>query len=212
LTIQQAFFKATFQVMGHLAKADGRVTEQGIRAARSMMEELSLREDEMQAAMDLYREGKDRDFPLQATLTDLARLCADRADLCRMFVLIQLQTAFAGDGLNAAGRSVLARIAAALRVSAYEVIQMEALLRMQRAAPRQKPTVDRLAEAHEVLGVERTATDAEITKAYRRLMNRHHPDKLVAKGLPASMMRLAEEKTRQIRAAYEVIREQRAMK
>ena len=30
-------------------------------------------------------------------------------------------------------------------------------------------------------------TDQEVTKAYRRQMSRHHPDKLVANGLPESM-------------------------
>ena len=58
----------------------------------------------------------------------------------------------------------------------------------------------------------RSASDAEITKAYRRLMNQNHPDKLVARGLPESMMKIAEEKTRQIRAAYEVLRDARGMK
>jgi DnaJ like chaperone protein len=43
-------------------------------------------------------------------------------------------------------------------------------------------------------------------------MNQNHPDKLVAKGLPESMMKIAEEKTRQIRAAYELLREARGMK
>ena len=75
-----------------------------------------------------------------------------------------------------------------------------------------RPAVDRVAEAYEVLGVSRNASDAEVTKAYRRLMNQNHPDKLVAKGLPESMMKVAEEKTRQIRAAYELLRDARAMK
>lgn len=211
-TIQKAFFRATFQVMGHLAKADGRVSEQEIRAARSMMDALRLDEREVQAAMDLFREGKQRQFPLQETLAELAQLCADRSDLCRMFVQIQLQTAFAGESLDGAARKLLAQISAALGVSAYEVIQMEALLRMQRAAPPKESAVDPIGQAHEILGVARDASDREVTKAYRRLMNRNHPDKLVAKGLPASMMRLAEEKTRQIRAAYELIREARGMR
>jgi len=131
-----------------------------------------------------------------------------------MFVQIQLQTALWGGSLNPAGREVLARICAALGVSAYEVVQMEALLRMQQAArrPEARPTVDRVAEAYEVLGVSRNASDAEVTKAYRRLMNQNHPDKLVARGLPESMMKVAEEKTRQIRAAYELLREARGMK
>ena len=113
-----------------------------------------------------------------------------------------------------ARREVLARVCAALGVSAYEVVQMEALLRMQQAArrPEARSTVDRVAEAYEVLGVARSASDAEVTKSYRRLMNQNHPDKLVAKGLPESMMKVAAEKTRQIRAAYELLREARGMK
>jgi DnaJ like chaperone protein len=85
---------------------------------------------------------------------------------------------------------------------------------MQRAShrPEPRPAVDRVAVAYEVLGVTRSASDGEVTKAYRRLMNQNHPDKLVAKGLPESMMKVAEEKTRQIRAAYELLRDARGMR
>jgi len=212
--IQEAFFRATFQVMGHLAKADGRVSEEEIRAARAMMNELRLGERERQFAIELFSAGKQRDFPLDETLLQLRQRCRNRPDLCRMFVQIQLQAALWGGGLHPSGRNILARICAALGVSAYELVQMEALLRMQRGAYRNDsaPAVDRVAEAYEVLGVERTASDIDVTKAYRRLMNQNHPDKLVAKGLPEAMMKVAEEKTRQIRAAYEAIREARGMR
>ena len=212
--IQEAFFRATFQAMGHLAKADGRVSEDEIRAARAMMSEFRLGEREVQLAIELFTQGKRRDLPLESLLRELRQMCRKRPDLCRMFVQIQLQTALWGGGLNGAGREVLARMCAALGISAYEVVQMEALLRMQQAShrPEARPTVDRVAEAYEVLAVSRNASDAEVTKAYRRLMNQNHPDKLVAKGLPESMMKVAEEKTRQIRAAYELLRDARGMK
>jgi DnaJ like chaperone protein len=214
LSIQEAFFRATFQVMGHLAKADGRVTEEEIRAARAIMSELRLAEPEIQFAIGLFNEGKDAAFPLEATLRQLHQLCRTRPDLCRMFVQIQLQAALWGESLNTSGRKVLARICAALDISGYEVVQMEALLRMQQAGRQSQPrnAVDKVGQAHDVLGVARTASDGDVVKAYRRLMNRNHPDKLLAKGLPESMMKLAEEKTRQIRAAYELIREARGMK
>jgi DnaJ like chaperone protein len=213
-SVQEAFFRATFQVMGHLAKADGRVSEEEIRAARAMMGELRLGDREVEFAIQLFTGGKERDFPLDDTLLRLRQLCRDRPDLCRMFVQIQLQAALWGGSLNPAGRAVLARICAALGVSAYEVVQMEALLRMQRRAqrPESQPPVDRVAEAYAVLGVERTASDSEVTKAYRRLMNQNHPDKLVAKGLPEAMMKIAKKKTRQVRTAYEAIREARGMR
>lgn len=213
-SVQAAYFRAAFQVMGHLAKADGRVSESEIRAARAIMSELRLGEREIRHAIELFTQGKAADFPLEDTLRSLHRLCGDRSDLRRMFVQIQLQAALWGDSLDGAGRKVLKRVCDALDVSAYELVQMEALLRMQRSrgASDRAHTVDRVAEAHDVLGVPRTASDKEVTKAYRRLMNQNHPDKLHAKGLPEPMMRMAEEKTRQIRAAYEIIREARGMR
>jgi DnaJ like chaperone protein len=66
-----------------------------------------------------------------------------------------------------------------------------------------------LREAYEILGVNQNASDATVKKAYRRLMNQHHPDKLVAKGLPEEMMRLATEKTQEIKKAYDVIKQAR---
>ena len=215
MSAQEAFFRATFHVMGHIAKADGRVSEDEIRAARAMMSEFQLGEREVQLAIELFTQGKDRDFPLEPTLRRLRRACIDRPEVVRMFIQIQLQTALWSGTFHSAGRHVMARVAASLGVSAYEVVQMEALLRMQQSArqPQEaRPKVDKVAQAYEVLGVTREASDAEVTKAYRRLMNQNQPDKLVARGLPESMMKVAEEKTRQVRAAYEMVREARAMR
>ena len=64
-------------------------------------------------------------------------------------------------------------------------------------------------DAFAILNLTATATNDEVKKAYRRLMSQHHPDKLVAKGLPEEMIKLATQKTREIRAAYERIREAR---
>ena len=63
-----------------------------------------------------------------------------------------------------------------------------------------------------MLGLSRDATDAEVKKAYRRLMSQHHPDKLVAKGLPEEMMKVASQKTHEIKQAYEIIREARGIR
>ncbi len=67
-------------------------------------------------------------------------------------------------------------------------------------------------DAYSVLGVASSASVAEIKKAYRRLMNQHHPDKLASKGLPESMIKMAKEKTQQISAAYDLIRQERGFR
>lgn len=214
--IPEAFFRTTFQVMGHVAKADGRVSEEEIRAARAVMAQFRLGEVDVRRAIDFFTEGKATDFPLQATLAQLQQMLADRADLRRMFVQIQLQTALLGDGLHAMARAMLLRVCQALGVSEFEFAQMEAILRMQRASggpaygARSSPSA--MQDAYGVLGITADASDADVTKAYRRQMSQNHPDKLAAKGLPESMKSVAEEKTRQIRAAYEAIREARGMK
>jgi len=69
-----------------------------------------------------------------------------------------------------------------------------------------------LAEFYAELEVDPNITDQEVTKAYRRQMSRHHPDKLVANGLPESMAQVAKEKTQRIQEAYEGIRAARGMR
>ena len=62
-----------------------------------------------------------------------------------------------------------------------------------------------LANAYKVLGVTEQDSASDIKKAYRKLMSQHHPDKLVAKGLPPEMMEMAKQKAQDIQAAYELI-------
>ena len=213
-SIQSLFFRATFQLMGHIAKADGRVSEQEIQAARRVMAQFRLSEADVRRAIELFTEGKSSAFPVNECLQELAGGLAGRMDLRLMFVQIQLQTSLLGAGLNPASRAILSRVCSVLGVSQQQFAQMESMLHMHGQAGHASKSsgTSSLSEAYQVLGVNSSATDAEVTKAYRRLMNQNHPDKLVAKGLPESMMQAAQEKTRNIRAAYEVICEERGMK
>ena len=52
-------------------------------------------------------------------------------------------------------------------------------------------------------------SDIELKRAYRRLINQHHPDKLIAKGMPPEMLQVAKQKTQAISAAYKIIRSSR---
>ena len=212
--IQALFFRATFQLMGHIAKADGRVSEQEIQAARQVMAQFRLSEADVARAIECFTEGKASEFPLNERLQELSSALSRRMDLRLMFVQIQLQASLFGGGLNPSSRVILDQVCAAMGISAQQLAQMESMLRMHAgmggAAPRSRESS--LSEAYQVLGLSSGASDAEVTKAYRRLMSQNHPDKLVAKGLPESMMQAAQEKTRNIRAAYEVICEARGMK
>ncbi len=224
--LRMTFFQATFQVMGHVAKADGRVTEQEIDAARATMGRFSLNEADRRRAIDLFTDGKRPDFPLEQALRRLRALAGGQPELCRMFVQIQLEAALQGNGLNPAARTVMNRICGVLGVSALELASLEAMLRMRGYRPAggassgsshgtngsSRSSTAPLADAYEVLGVTARESDADVTKAYRRLMSQNHPDKLVAQGLPESMVAAAHERTQRILEAYETVKNHRGMK
>jgi DnaJ like chaperone protein len=104
------------------------------------------------------------------------------------------------------------QVASALGVSRAELAQLEAIVRGLAGGPAQPTSAQSLEAAYRVLGLAPQATDAEVKTAYRRLMNQHHPDKLVARGLPESMIGVAEQKTHEVRTAYERIKTQRGFK
>lgn len=213
--VSQLFFESTFSVMGHVAKSDGRVSEAEIEAARGIMSRMRLNPGQVQAAIRLYTAGKAADFPLDATLERLARGLDGRRTLRRAFLEIQMEAALADGQLRAATREMLWRVASALDLTRVEMAQVEALLRLGRGLGGReaaRPARPSAAEAYRVLGLTPEATDAEVKLAYRRLMNQHHPDKLRARGMPESMIPVAEEKTREIRAAWETVRAARGMR
>lgn len=219
--VRQIFFETAFSVMGHVAKADGRVSEQEIRTARGIMARMSLSEPEVREAIRLFSDGKRADFPLDEVMQRFARACGRSRMLVRSFMELQLEAALADGPMSGVQRQLMERLARHLGVSAAELHQLEALIlaaqRHQRVGARQRASAQRaakseLAEAYELLGVTPEASDGEVKRAYRKLMSRHHPDKLAAQGLPGDMRALAEEKTREIRAAYELVREARGMR
>ena len=213
--VGDVLFATAFAVMGHLAKADGRVSEAEIDAARTVMRQMQLGPALVQRAIDCFTRGKQPDYPLQAELSRLQAACGGRHDLLRVFVEIQLRAALVGNDLQGPVRGRLHAIAAQLGFGGLEIAQMEAALRMHlgrgwTAAPAAAGA--RLQTAYQVLGVASSASDEDVKKAYRRQMNEHHPDKLVARGLPESMQELAKEKTQRIREAYEAICEHRGIR
>ncbi|MCF6338160.1 MAG: co-chaperone DjlA [Gammaproteobacteria bacterium] len=211
--IQRAFFEATFSVMGHLAKADGRVSEEEIALARHIMVRMGLSESARHEAIVLFSKGKESDFVLGDMLVRFHNATRRARNLQQMFIEIQLHAAYADGDLNPAEKKLLLVICDALGFSTADFDRLESMVRAEQHATKggrvEQVSLD---DAYAILNVTSESSDAEVKRAYRKLTNQHHPDKLVAKGLPEEMMKLAEEKTHEIRAAYERIREARGTK
>jgi DnaJ like chaperone protein len=223
---QSLFFSTTFEVMGHLTKSKGRVTEADIHVANVLMDRMNLHGASRTAAQQAFRDGKADNYPLREKMRQLRSVCFGRFDLIRMFLEIQLQAAFADGELHPNEREVLFVIADELGISRA---QFDQFLRMMQggaqfgggsqqqsygqhggnAGWQQAQRGPTLEDACNVLGVKPTDDAATVKRAYRKLMNEHHPDKLVAKGLPPEMMEMAKQKAQEIQKAWELIKEQR---
>ncbi len=210
---QRSFFEATFQVMGHVAKADGRISEEEIRVARQVMVQMRLSEEATREAMALFNKGKSADFNLEEVLAPLRLIGQRQRNLVQMFVEIQLRAALADGEVAAEERQIINNIAHILGFTTDDVVRLEAMMRAERHNQQQPGNRGmELADAYDILNLEEGASDAEVKKSYRKLINQHHPDKLAAKGLPPEMMKMAEDKSHEIRTAYERIREHRGFK
>ena len=215
-SVSEVFFRTTFELMGHVAKSDGRVSEAEIEAARRLMQELRLGPNEINAAIACFRFGKSARYDADSSVENLRDACAMRHDLLRAFMELQLRAALAGNGISLPARTILTRVAERLGMSGLEFAYIEAAQRARqqgRSGPNGRPSTQRpLAASYAELEVNAGISDQEVTKAYRRQMSRHHPDKLVANGLPESMTQMAKEKTQRIQEAYEAIRAARGMR
>src|ERR1700722_15695454 len=128
-SVSEVFFRTTFELMGHVAKSDGRVSEAEIDAARRLMSDLNLGAREIGIAIACFRAGKSAAYDAELGVEGLREACGQRYDLVRAFMELQLRAALAGNGLSPPARAVLTRVAERLGMSGLEFAYMEAALR-----------------------------------------------------------------------------------
>lgn len=215
---QKAFYDALFASLGHLSKADGRVTETEIRMVESLMQQMQIGGEERQRAIRLFNLGKQADFDLAAALQPFVQHSVVRQDLRQMFLDTLIQAAWSSGDVSPAEQAVLQRVALTLRIPG----ELFAAMMQARGAStgaygdgsagarrRPLPTTPTLDQDYAQLGLTRKASDAEVKRAYRKLVSQYHPDKLVSRGLPEEMMEVAKNRVREINTAYDRIKQAR---
>ena len=113
--------------MGYLAKSDGRVSENEIRAAKQIMSRLNLNPSMKQEAISfILIKGKLPHFNVDQALNQLKRSCWHHPSLLRTFLEIQLQIAYAdGQQVSPKKQAALQYICAQLGIRGFNFQHFE---------------------------------------------------------------------------------------
>lgn len=210
---QQIFFETSFAVMGHIAKADGVVSQMEIAAAEQVMLKLGLNEEKRKLAIEAFNRGKSSDYDLNTGLQDLIKHCIRKPSLIQMFLEIQIVAATADGHVSEPEMQILYQIGQTFRIPKIQIDRLIDMVIAQQSFHRDGATGHYSAhsgpsieQAYKVIGVTDSSTKQQVKRAYRKLMSQHHPDKLVSRGMPQEMIKVATEKSQEIQSAYEMIK------
>lgn len=195
-----------FMLLGRLAKCDGRVLDSHIRMARGEMQRLGLDEAAMRRAMEAFSRGKLAEQDLQGPLQALRR----RPERGEVLLRTCWRMAWADGRVSAAEYQLIQGWGQSL---GWQRAALDTLADEYEPARRSKePTVDGYQAALLLLGVQADSEPGVIKRAYRRLLSRHHPDKLAGSGASPAQLRSATDKTRELHSAYELVRQRRGFR
>jgi len=221
---QSVFFKTVFTLMGKLAKADGRVSEQEISHVEKFMTQLNMSPSHRKQAIEHFQVGSKNDFDITSTIQAFNAATQRSPNLKQMLMIYLIRVALADGQLHPKESELMQSIATQLGYSEQAYAQLLAMLQGQDqfaggqyhqrsgAGMGGYTSASAIDAAYQALGVSKDNSDTEIKKAYRRLVREYHPDKLMGQGLPEEMIKEATVRSQEIQTAYDLIKKTRGIK
>jgi DnaJ like chaperone protein len=207
---QTVFLETVFISMGRLAKADGHVSRHEIDHVEEFMRKLGMTTEHRQQAIKLFKQGADPEFDIGPVYQRFMAVCGHTKNLKEMLLVYLIVMALADGHFHPAEEALLGRIAGQLGYgpAAFKHL-IEMVLNQSHFAGGQAEAATALEDAYKALGVDKDSTDQEIKRAYRKLISKYHPDKLIGQGLPEDMIAMATEQAKEIQLAYDLIKKTR---
>ena len=190
----QVFLTSVTCLSAKLAKCDGPVSREEVDSFKA---QFRFADAQKSKVARLFDEAKLEPHDYEP----YARALADNFS-SEPFLLAEIYGAFyriaaVDGGPNAAEQAFLERVAGVFGLS------------FQSFGEEPRPRSSSGGDPYSVLNVPRSASTAEIKAVWRRLSREHHPDGLIAKGVPEDYVKLATKKMAAINAAYDQIRSER---
>ncbi|WP_321397699.1 TerB family tellurite resistance protein [Emcibacter sp.] len=201
--IGEATEKITFTIgvialSAKMAKADGMVTRDEINVFKQAFR---VPESESRNVGRLFNLARQEATGYEPYAAQLARLFHDQPAVLEELLDILFHIAMADGVMHPAEETFLKHVA---RLFGFDQATYHRIREGHLGKDRRDPWV--------ILGLEHTASDQEIKSRYRKLIKEHHPDLLMAKGVPEEFIEVANEKLAAINEAYDRIAKERKIK
>lgn len=178
-----------------IIKADGKVNDTELQYVRQYFLS-TYGKEKANAIFRTFNEIiKKREISVTQISTYLARRTRYEVRLQILHFLFGIAKA---DGyVSEAETNVIQQIAASFQVSRHDFESIKAMF------------VDAVGGAYKILEIDKNASNDEVKKAYRKMVKKYHPDKVITEN--EAIKRGAEEKFKEVQKAYEQIQKERGL-
>ena len=206
--MQAVFTVALVSLAAKVAKADGRVCEDEIRAFDDFLKNnMRLSKAERVNAARVFNLARDNTNEATEFAAQLKQLFRGDRNRLRDIITLLFMIALADGELHPQEEVIISQIAQAMGLNKQDVENCEATYN----ATRRGGSSTSVSDAYKVLGVNENSSDAEVKSSHRKLVREYHPDVLASKGLPEDFLEYAQQKMVAINDAWDVIKEKRGM-
>ncbi len=182
-------------MLAKMAKTNGVVCKNEITAISNFFDEMELDSEDKKSAITIFHNAKTDG----ATIYEYADQYATIADKeMREIIYTMLWEVSLADGELHENEEII------LKTVTHNLGIPESRYHEFRTRSQNSTSYD-IKEYYDILGCVAEDTDQEIKQKYRKAIVEYHPDKIQSKGLPEGFHRFANEQTRKINNAYEII-------
>jgi len=196
-TKQITFTIGVIALSAKMAKADGHVTREEVDAFKRIFQIPPHEAANVGRIFDMARQDS---AGYEAYASQIAKMFRDSRTVLEDLLGALFHIALADGVYHLSEDAYLRNVA---RIFGFSESQFEHI--------KAQHTGDAAEDPYNVLGVGPDVSNVELKRIYRRLIKEHHPDRLIAKGMPEEFIEIANEKLAAINTAYDRIAKERGL-
>ena len=195
-TKRVAFTVAVIALSAKMAKADGIVSHDEIAAFR---EHVYIPPTEVKQVGKFWDLARQTPAGYEDYAKQVARLFPAKAPILEQLMDLLFHIAKSDGDITEPEQNYLHSVAS---IFGFDDSEFDRLLAIHRGSG---------PSAYEILGVSADCDNQTVTRRWRELVRTHHPDTLIANGMPEEFVAAANDKLARINAAYDTLVQQRCL-